>query len=189
MTAAPLDVLTVDKLPHALGRQLPHVVPVQLEPLRVQFTALPSLVVAVRDSVCVTVNAARFGVIETGSGCGAIVKVRLTDLLCTGMLESFTVKVSAVAVAEAVGVPLITPDEEFSTSPAGRLPLVSDQLYGVVPPVAESVALYAVPTCPLGSKVVTTPRALALVFALAVDEQTARNAKHVKTTASGVFGK
>ena len=128
-------------------------------------------------------------VVVMASGSGAIVKVRLNDLLCTGRLESLTLNVSAAAVAGAAGVPLIVPVEEFSTSPEGRLPLVSDQRYGVVPPVDESVALYATPTCPFGSEVVTTTNELALVLALAVDEQIARNAKQVKTTVSVICGK
>ena len=36
----------------------------------------------------------------------AMVSVRLTDWLCAGLLESVTLKVSAVALAVAVGVPL-----------------------------------------------------------------------------------
>ena len=54
----------------------------------------------------------------------AIVRVRLTDLLCAGLLESVTINVSAVALAAAVGVPLITPVAAFKVKPAGRVPLV-----------------------------------------------------------------
>ena len=36
-------------------------------------------------------------------------------------------------------------------SPAGREPVDTDQLYGVVPPVAANVWLYDVPTVPEGS--------------------------------------
>jgi hypothetical protein len=74
-------------------------------------------------------------------GTGAIVKERLTDLLWTGLLESLTLKVSATAEAEAVGTPLIAPVDAFKESPAGRLPLLRDHLYGVVPPLAPRVAL------------------------------------------------
>jgi len=38
-----------------------------------------------------------------------------------------------------VGVPLITPLVESSDSPAGSEPLLNDQRYGCVPPVALSV--------------------------------------------------
>jgi hypothetical protein len=57
-----------------------------------------------------------------------MVSVRLTDWLCAGLLESVTLKVSAVALAVAVGVPLIAPVEAFSDSPAGKVPLVSAQV-------------------------------------------------------------
>lgn len=51
-------------------------------------------------------------------------------------------------------MPLITPVEEFSPMPVGNVPAVSAQLYGVVPPVADSVAEYGTFTCPLGKLVV-----------------------------------
>jgi hypothetical protein len=54
----------------------------------------------------------------------------------------------------AVGVPEIVPP--VSVSPAGNVPLASDQVYGGVPPDAVSVCEYAVPTTPLGSDVVVT---------------------------------
>jgi hypothetical protein len=53
-----------------------------------------------------------------------------------------TVKLEVPAV---VGVPLITPPEE-SDNPAGSEPLASDQLYGVTPPLAANVWLYAMLT-------------------------------------------
>jgi hypothetical protein len=53
---------------------------------------------------------------------------------------TWTVKLDVTGdVPTAVGVPPITPVEAFRFSPAGRLPAVTDQLYGVVPPVAASV--------------------------------------------------
>ena len=57
-----------------------------------------------------------------------IVKVRLTDFACAGFSASVTVKVSGVALADAVGVPLITPVVALSDSPAGNVPEVSFQL-------------------------------------------------------------
>lgn len=68
----------------------------------------------------------------------AIVRFRLTDAICVGLLASVTLKVSGVAVAVAVGVPVIAPVEALSESPAGNEPLVNVHVYGVVPPVAES---------------------------------------------------
>ena len=71
----------------------------------------------------------------------AIVRGRVIDLVCAGLSASVTVKVSGVALADAEGVPVIMPLVAFSDNPAGSVPEVSDQEYGVVPPVAESVAL------------------------------------------------
>ena len=65
--------------------------------------------------------------VVTESAGGVIVSVRVTDLLCTGRLESATLKVSFAAFAEAVGVPLITPAVD-KLSPAGKVPLTSDHL-------------------------------------------------------------
>jgi hypothetical protein len=45
-----------------------------------------------------------------------------------------------VEVPAAVGVPLIAPVCGFRDSPAGRFPEVTDQVYGLTPPVAASVA-------------------------------------------------
>jgi hypothetical protein len=83
-----------------------------------------------------------------------MVKVRLTVFDCAGLPASVTVKVSGVALADAVGVPLRTPVEALNVRPAGRAPDASVQLYGAVPPVAARVALYVVPTTPFASDVV-----------------------------------
>jgi hypothetical protein len=64
------------------------------------------------------------------------VRLSVTELVCTGLLESVSLKVSEVALAVAVGVPVIAPVEVLRVSPAGSVPLVSDQVKGVVPPVA-----------------------------------------------------
>jgi hypothetical protein len=70
-----------------------------------------------------------------------IVRGRLIDLVCAGLSESVTVKVSGVALATAVGIPAITPVVAFNDRPAGSVPEVSDQEYGAVPPVADNDAL------------------------------------------------
>jgi hypothetical protein len=44
-------------------------------------------------------------------------------------------------VPACVGVPEITPELEM-VSPEGKLPFVTDQLYGAVPPVAAKVVEY-----------------------------------------------
>jgi hypothetical protein len=57
-----------------------------------------------------------------------IVKVRLTDLVCAGFSESVTVNVTGVALADAVGVPVIAPEVAFNDRPLGNVPEVSFQL-------------------------------------------------------------
>lgn len=65
--------------------------------------------------------------------------LKLVDAVCAGELESFTCTVN-VAVPDDAGVPEIAPDEALRDSPLGSDPLVTDQLYGVVPPAAERLA-------------------------------------------------
>jgi hypothetical protein len=60
-------------------------------------------------------------------------------------------KVNGVALAVAVGVPPIRPDDGFNVNPAGRAPEVNCQLVEPVPPVDAKVIEYAVPTAPFGS--------------------------------------
>jgi hypothetical protein len=74
------------------------------------------------------------------SGAEAMTNEIVADLVCTGLEESVTVAVTFTVMA-AVGVPEIVPVPVASVSPAGRFPDVMDQLYGVAPPVAVSVAL------------------------------------------------
>ena len=70
-----------------------------------------------------------------------IVNVILTDLLTGGVLESATWNVRAAFVTACVGVPVIAPVAAFNMRPAGSVPLVSDHVYGGVPPVAAKTAL------------------------------------------------
>lgn len=72
---------------------------------------------------------------------GEMVSVKLTDALCAGLLESVTLKVSGVAVAAPVGVPVIAPVLWLMDRPAGSVPAVRVQMYGELPPVATSEAL------------------------------------------------
>ena len=54
-----------------------------------------------------------------------------------GDSESVTVTMKfVVPVNVPLGVPEITPVAAFKLRPAGRLPVVTAQLYGVIPPVA-----------------------------------------------------
>ncbi len=84
------------------------------------------------------------------------------------VMLNFCVAVSAVGVVEsvaftvkpkvpgAVGVPEIAPVEAFKFRPGGREEEVIDHVYGVVPPVAARLSLYARPCWPLANKVVVT---------------------------------
>ena len=56
------------------------------------------------------------------------VSVSVTLALCAGVLESVALKVSELAEAAAVGVPVMAPVAAFSDSPAGKVPAVSAQL-------------------------------------------------------------
>jgi hypothetical protein len=132
VTATPLRLLAAEKVPQA--------VPVHADPLADQFTPAVSLVVGVTDRVCVVVMPARTG--ETDAVIpddGTTVSVRLTALFWAGLLESVRVNVSGVALTVAAGVPVIPPVAALSDRFAGRAPLVRDQVYGAVPPVAVRV--------------------------------------------------
>jgi uncharacterized membrane protein len=80
----------------------------------------------------------------------AIAMLKLFVMLCAGELASVTLTVNE-AVPAAVGVPLICP-ALLSVNPTGNAPEDIDQLYGAVPPLAESVAAYAVCTVPEGNE-------------------------------------
>jgi len=69
-----------------------------------------------------------------------MVRVRPTVFVDAGLPESVTVKVSGALVTTIVGVPEIAPEDEFSDNPAGRVPVVRDQVYGAWPPCAVNVA-------------------------------------------------
>jgi hypothetical protein len=84
---------------------------------------------------------------EIVSGCAVIANDRVTDFVCIGLDESATLKVR-LAVPAAVGVPEMVPLAGAKLRPAGSVPLVIDQVYGVVPPVALSEVLndaFAIP--------------------------------------------
>jgi hypothetical protein len=97
--------------------------------------------VAETESVCVTVRPARLGETVIPTAVEEIVNVNLADLVAGGVPESATWNVSGVVVTVCVGVPVIAPVEAFNVRPAGSVPLVSDHIYGGVPPVAAKTAL------------------------------------------------
>jgi hypothetical protein len=68
---------------------------------------------------------------------------------------SFTCTVKET-VPVVVGVPEMTPVDATRLNPAGNVPALTLQPYGVVPPLACSVVEYAVPAVPPGSDVVVT---------------------------------
>jgi hypothetical protein len=74
-------------------------------------------------------------VVITSAG-GAMTSETDVDVVCVGLEESATVAVK-LKVPLAEGVPEIRPVLAARLSPAGRLPEVIDQVYGVVPPVAR----------------------------------------------------
>ena len=67
-------------------------------------------------------------------------------------MESVTLRVK-VDDPPAVGVPEIPPPLP-STKPVGRAPADTAQVYGEVPPVADTEEPYTAPTVPFGSEVV-----------------------------------
>ena len=85
---------------------------------------------------------------------GAMVRVRFAVAVCTGELESVTLKLNGVALTAAFGVPLIRPVDAVNERPDGNVPTVNCQVYGPVPPEAASAWEYAVPTCPSGRELV-----------------------------------
>jgi hypothetical protein len=91
---------------------------------------------------------------------GTEVTAKLNALVafCTGLLASLTRAVK-FAVPAAVGVPVNAPLFGLSVTPAGNVPLVTDQLYGRVPPLPVNVALYTTPTVPPGSELVVIANA------------------------------
>src|SRR5580693_6481555 len=109
--------------------------------LAVQVTPEKSLVVAVSDRCWVRVTPACVGVTDTEMPEGLMVSFSVTLLVCALLLESVTMKVSGIALALVLGVPLIAPLAALSVRPVGSVPAVSVHDRGLVPPLAASVAL------------------------------------------------
>ena len=74
-------------------------------------------------------------VVITSAG-GAMMRETEVDAVWAGLAASATLAVK-LKVPLAVGVPEIRPVLAARLRPAGRLPEVIDQAYGVVPPVAR----------------------------------------------------
>src|SRR5439155_959465 len=85
-------------------------------------------------------------VITSGGGAAGLIVIDSDfDTVCEALSLTWTLKVAVVA---AVGVPPITPAD--SDKPAGRVPGVTDHVYGGVPPVAVNGCEYVTPTVPAG---------------------------------------
>ncbi len=101
--------------------------PLQFEPLADQFTPALSLVVAVTDRAWLMTMPARLGEREREAW-ETMVRVKFTEVLWEGELESVTLKVSGVAFVVMAGVPVIAPLDVFKDRFAGREPLVRDHV-------------------------------------------------------------
>jgi hypothetical protein len=97
-------------------------------------------------------------VVVTLSSGALIVMLNILIAVCAvGVSASVTFTVKSIGpVTLPVGVPLIAPVLVFNVSPAGSEPLLIDQAYGVIPPLAASVAPYTVPSVPAASEEVLT---------------------------------
>ena len=76
--------------------------------------------------------------------------LRAAVALSAGLALSETPTVK-LAVPDPVGVPEMTPLDGPNVSPMGKLPCVTAQVYGAIPPAALSVALYGMPDFPSGN--------------------------------------
>jgi hypothetical protein len=61
-------------------------------------------------------------------------------------------------------MPDMTPVDSVKVKPEGKLPYVLDHVYGVFPPTAVRVWLYAVPVVPVGRAVVLMVNGLETVI-------------------------
>ena len=95
---------------------------------------------------------------------GSDVVVTVGGGATTAMLKAFVPVLFAASftctvndtVPAVVGVPEITPVDAARLNPAGNVPALTLQLYGVVPPLACTAIEYVVPVVPPGSDVVVT---------------------------------
>ena len=91
--------------------------------------------------------------VVTVGACPAAATTTLKAFVPVLFAESFTCTVND-EVPTVVGVPAITPVPAVRLSPAGSEPVLTLQVYGVVPPLACSVVEYTLPAVPPGSDVV-----------------------------------
>ena len=65
--------------------------------------------------------------------------------VCDPLSAAFMVKVNTPAV---LGVPVIAPLAGFTVKPPGKVPALTEYVYGLVPPAALQLPEYGVPTTP-----------------------------------------
>lgn len=128
------------------------------EPRLQLYGVVPPLAASVVEYATLTCPAVSVEVvIFTGVTAAAMLMVNDFEAVCAvGVVESVTFIVK-LNEPDAVGVPEMVPAAE-SVRPAGRAPELTLQLYGVVPPLAPSVAEYALPEAPLDNELVLIAR-------------------------------
>jgi hypothetical protein len=72
---------------------------------------------------------------SSGETAAATLILKDDEAVCGVAPASWTWTVNEY-VPDCEGVPLITPDTEFNVSPAGNVPALIVQLYGLIPPIA-----------------------------------------------------
>ena len=117
---------------------------------QVRVAAVPPVVANVWLYAVPTVPAGNGEAVEIERAAVAALIVTENAFVAVPPPVTWTVKSKVPA---AVGVPPRAPAEE-RVRPAGSVPADTDQVYGVVPPVAANVWLYAVPAVPDASEAV-----------------------------------
>ena len=152
--ALALSVTCTVKLlvPDALGVPLNTPAPLRVKPagrepeITVQevYGGVPLIAESVCEYAMFTVPAGSGELVAIASAAEEIVKANARDTVAPTLSAACTVK---LFVPDVLGVPLNTP-EPLKVKPAGRAPEITVQVYGGVPPVAQSACVYAVPNVP-----------------------------------------
>src|SRR5215472_3724260 len=95
------------------------------------------------------------GTVRLGQSEKLAVLLTLIDRLAVAVREAESVTLMVkLLLPVAVGLPEIAPELLLSERPAGSAPEMIDQVYGVDPPEAVTIALYAAFLCASGNEVV-----------------------------------
>ena len=160
--AASVTCTVNDTVPAVVG--VPEITPVdaaRLKPAGSDPALTLQLYGAVPPLACSVVE---YAVPVVPPGSDTVVTVGGWAAAATAILNAFVPLLFAASVTctvndtvpAVVGVPEITPVDAAKLKPAGSDPALTLQLYGAVPPLACSVAEYAVPVVPPGSDTVVT---------------------------------